>query len=202
MKVTIGRAARAFITLGALLVVVPGTAEAQMEQPTPEQMQAMMAAMQPGPEHERFARLVGEWDLETSVSMAPGQTQVLKARTVARTILGGRFLVTEMTSADSVLGMPIEGMTIFGYDRRTGEYTILALDTFGTYYVAGAGTGDVNTNPIVMRGSHHDPFMDRQEVYDFVLRFVDADTWESEIVFITPDGERFTAVKAIARRRP
>ena len=194
------RTTRAFITLGVMLVVVAGGAEAQMEQPTPEQMQAMMAAMQPGPEHERLGQLVGEWDAEIAFSFAPGQTQTLQAKLVGRSVLGGRFVMLEMASPESLMGIPIEGMTIHGYDRRTGEHTILGLDTFGTYYVEGAGKGDASTNPIVMRGSHHDPVMDRDEVYDFVVRFVDADTWESEVVFITPDGERFTAMKTIARR--
>ncbi len=189
--------------LAAVVVTLSAAAPAaaQMEQPTPEQMQAAMAAMQPGPEHERLAGLVGEWDVELSYSMGPDFSQTIRATSTVSSILGGRFIVVDMKSPEMMMGMPIETKTIYGYDRRTGDYTILGLDTFGTYWVHGAGKGDVTTNPIVMPGSHVDPLTGRNEQYEFILRIIDTNTNESEIVFIAPDGQRFTAVKATARRK-
>ena len=78
-----------------LLLAMAAPAAGQ-EPANPEQrrkLEAMMAAMQPGPEHARLAKLAGTWDVAITMASAGGGEPV-RASAVAENemILGGRFL--------------------------------------------------------------------------------------------------------------
>jgi hypothetical protein len=167
----------------------PALAFAQ-QQPTPEQIKAMQAEMQAGPEHKVLAALAGRWSLEVTYNMGGPAAKSMTARGTAtnRMILGGRFLSCESVSenpAGSALGnAKVEALTIYGFDRRTREYTVLGLDTMGTYWVSAAGRSTPDMG-IVMSGETPDEHAGSREIrkYDMVLKVVDADTYVTQIIF-------------------
>lgn len=179
---------KALAFAAALLVAVPAAAQEQMKPPTPEEMQAMMALMGPGPEHKDFEPLAGTWDVDITFNMG-GPPMTITARAENRLILGGRFLTSESKGHAPAMGLDIESLTIYGFDRRTKEYTVVGYDTMGTYYVTAAGKKAPGANDVVMQGSveEHAPMRGRID-YDMVLRWVDADTYVSEIIFKFPTG--------------
>ena len=81
------------------------------------------------------------------------------------------------------MGTTVESFGMMGYDRRHEVYTAVGFDTFGTYYVTAEGNYDAEKKQIVMSGEDPDPFLKHTKKYDFVLRFVDDDTYVLEIVF-------------------
>ena len=92
-------------------------------------------------------------------------------------------------------------MTIYGFDRRTKEFTIIGLDTMGTYYVTAAGN-KAEPRTIVMRGETLDDHGGAPEMrkYDMVLKFVDANTYITEIIFHFPGRAPQTVVSVTHRR--
>ena len=84
------------------------------------------------------------------------------------------------------MGMDIESLSIYGFDRRTSEYTVVGYDTMGTYYVTAAGKRQPGAKEVVMQGEIEEHGGVKQ--YDMVLRWVDADTYVSEIIFKFPTG--------------
>ena len=77
-----------------------------------------------------------------------------RGTTTNRMILGGRFLVSEHTStiaAGAMGDIKMDAMSIYGFDRRTNEYTIVELDSMGTYWVTAAGAPREDKS-IVMSG--------------------------------------------------
>jgi Protein of unknown function (DUF1579) len=195
--------------LGAvLLLALPAATQAQERKPTPEEiakLQAtMMESMKPGPEHERLARLVGRWNLETRIWPEPGaQPMTVTGAAENRMILGGRFLVSETTTSSGP--MQGESMTIFGFDRRNDWYTSAGYDTFGTYHVAAQGTWDAARGAIVMHGEDTVVEGNHTQTWDFVLRPVDEDTYVFEIIFTDPwhtrGGPPFKMVEITHRRQ-
>lgn len=152
-----------------------------------EQMMAMMELAQPGPEHEEFARRVGEWDAEISMQMMPGApAQVVPASASARTILGGRYL--EITTKGSMMGMPTESIAILGFDRRHGEYTLIGLDTMGTYWVTGQGKRGED-GVLRMRGEDDEPM--GKQVYTFEYKFLGPDEHEFRVLFHELGPQKF-----------
>lgn len=177
---------KALLLAAALLAASPAAAQdPQMKPPTPEEMQAMMAMLGPGPEHKAFETLAGTWDMEIVFNMG-GPPMKVPGRAVNTLILGGRFLKSETKGHAAAMGMDIESLSIYGFDRRTSEYTVVGYDTMGTYYVTAAGRKQPGANEVVMQGEIDEHGGKKQ--YDMVLRWVDADTYVSEIVFKLPGG--------------
>ena len=193
---------RRLLTL-LLVSIFPAVAAAQ-QRPTPEQVKAAMAKTMPGDHHRELALLVGEWTQDVTYYM--GTRKPMRSRGTARNrmILGGRFLVSERTShvsAGEVGDVKVEAMSIYGFDGRTSEYTILELDTMGTYWVSAAGAPPLD-NTIVMSGETIDSQSSTRGLkkYDMVLRVVDADTYVTEIIFKFPNRPPTKLVEVVSRR--
>ena len=171
--------------------------------PTQEQVARFRAAAQPGPEHEMLGSLVGEWDLIVRAWPEPGadSTEAV-GRGTNRMLLGGRFL--EMASTAEFMGVPADAITTFGFDRRSGLFNVISMDTEGTYWVTGAGRRDADGR-IVMSGTDDDPLLGHTQIYDVVLRVDSADRYVIEIVFRdemhTRGGPPFRVVEIIGTRR-
>lgn len=162
----------------------------------------MMAAMAPGPEHDRLAGWAGDWNLEVRMWMSPGADPVTTTGTAQnRMILGGRFLESRSQAGTGDMG--IESLVLLGFDRRHGQYTLVGFDTWGTYYVTAAGRPD-GDGRVVMDGVNDDPISGVRETYQMILRPVDDDTFVHEVVFTdaahTSDGEPFKLLEITYRR--
>jgi len=140
----------------------------------------------PGPEHKQLEALVGVWDHEVKVWPAPGAPKpiTIKGRSENRMILGGRFLVSE--SKGGTGGMAIETMSIYGFDRRSKRFTVVAYDSTGTYYVSAAGAFNEQEKAIVMSGEDYDPVFGGTQTYNMILRTVSPDSYVVEVVFTDP----------------
>lgn len=188
-----------------LLAAAPAAAQVPT---TPEERQRIaqevMAAAQPGPEHAELMALAGAWDVEGLMWSAPGAEPIkLGFPAENRAIIGGRFL--ESRASGELMGMAIESLAIYGFDRRHRKYTVVGYDSFGTYYVTGAGTLDPATRTVAMDGTDDDPITRMTQVYTLHLRFVDPDTYVTDVVFNDPahtgGGASFKAVELTYRRR-
>jgi len=168
----------------ALFTLAASAAFAQ-PQPTPEQMAQMLEEMRPTTEHQELAKLAGRWNQEVTWSMG-GPPVKATGIVTNRMILGGRFLVSEGTS-NNPIGFgdtTIELMTIYGFDRRTRDYTIVGYDSFGTYYVTAAGK-KTPAGLVLMHGEtlEHEAGSTTMRKYDMTLRVVDANTYVTEVIF-------------------
>ncbi|MEO0649583.1 MAG: DUF1579 family protein [Planctomycetota bacterium] len=159
--------------------------------PTPEELEAEMERAlslgQPGPEHAELMGLVGEWEVQNELQMAPGTDPVTElSRMVARSALGGRFL--ELRTSGQMFGMPTESVTYLGFDRRREVYMMVGLDTLGTYFVTAEGPRDAD-GVIRMQGRDPDPSGD--QVYTFEMQLEGADAYTLRIAFDELMGQRF-----------
>jgi hypothetical protein len=172
------------------LMLIAGTLTFAQEPPSEAEMQAMweraMMLAQPGPEHEELARYTGVWNMEVKHWSTPGAEPVAYAGvSESRMILGGRFLESTWTSGEGEMAM--EGISIMGFDRRHEEYTVIGLDTWGTYWVAAQGPYDEATKTITMYGEDNDPVFGMVQQYDFRMTEVDDDTFKWEVIFYNPE---------------
>ena len=116
-----------------------------------EMMAEYMALAQPGPEHERLTALVGTWKMEITMWPAPGgEALTTSGKIINKMVLGGRFLMSESESGQGI--MATQSIGIMGFDRRSGEYTSVGFDTWGTYYVTASGAWDEDRGAMVMSG--------------------------------------------------
>ncbi|MFL6200580.1 MAG: DUF1579 domain-containing protein [Thermoanaerobaculia bacterium] len=104
------------------------------------EMQAMMKAMSPGPEHKNMSRMTGDWTFTNKMYM-PGAPPSEGAGTMhAEMILGGRY-VHSVWKGD-FMGMQFEGHGTDGYDNMTKKYVSSWVDNMGTGIMYSTGTCD------------------------------------------------------------
>lgn len=181
------------LMLSAAVALLAAAPLAAQETPDSAQMARMMELAQPGPEHERLASLAGDWEATFRMS---GMS--LTATAENRMIMGGRFLASTVTG--SAGGMPFEGLTILGFDRGPGVYTAVGFDTFGTFYVTGAGPWDDAEDRAVLAGSYDDPVTGHAHEYEFVWTVTSSDHYRWDVVFLD-GGVRQTVMEGEYRRR-
>ena len=163
-----------------------------------KQMAAEMAMGEPAAEHARLVALEGKWDVTARWFPAPGKKPMEFGGTaVNRMILGGRFLESSTTTkADAVY----ESLTVFGFDRRRNEYTMIGFDSMGTYSISAAGVWDEKTSSIALGGAEADPGAKSVQRYRLRIRQVTKDEYRMTMSFFLPDGSEWTAVESIYTR--
>jgi hypothetical protein len=152
----------------------------------------------PSAPHAALAKLAGEWDQTVELASKDGPPLRAHGRVLNRVVLGGRFVVSEGGAQQPDGALAYGSLLLFGFDGRSRDYTAIVLDTFGTYYVTAAGSAPPDGAPIVMRGET--PERGGTKRFDVVLRWLDADTYRTEIVFHLPGREPAVAVAATCRR--
>ena len=163
------------------------------ERPDSAQIARMMELARPGPEHERLAALAGDWEVALGA-----QGSSFTATAENRLIMGGRFLAS--TVKGTAMGMPMEMLTILGFDRGPGVYTAVAFDTFGTFYVTGAGPWTAADSTAILGGSYDDPVTGHGHDYEFVWTVNSPDRYTWRIVFLE-EGKRQTVMEGVYRRK-
>ena len=184
--------ARTSIVSAAIAALATAAVTAQ-EMPDSVQVARMMELAQPGPQHERLAALAGEWDVTFQM---PGTSFTATAEN--HMIMRGRFLSSTVTG--SAGGMPFEALTILGFDRGPGVFTAVGFDTFGTFYVTGAGPWIDDEERAVLHGSYDDPVTGHAHEYEFVWTMPAPDRYTWSVVFLD-GGQRQTAMQGEYRRR-
>lgn len=139
--------------LAVLFIIAASVAAQETKKSEAEaMMDYYIDAAKPVEEHKRLAELTGPWKVTTRLWFEPaGEPQVASGTGTGRAILGGRFVVID---ADVKGAMGTESMTIFGFDRRTNDYTMIGLDTLGTYWISAAGKYDGARKGVILDGSY------------------------------------------------
>ena len=161
---------------------VLGAAVAWCAQDPAPTRETLIEQSRPGPVHERLAAYAGEWEVVMRYANAPeDQERVGGGR--AETILGERYLVVDFD-----FGGALEAGAFrytLGFDRRHDEYSIVVMDTSGTYFVTGRGPADEGR--ILMRGTDDDPMMASMgfdKKFAFELTLEDADHFTIQLHFV------------------
>ena len=151
------------------------------------QQQAWMEYMTPGPMHEMMAKTAGDWKTTIKYWMdSSGDPMVSEGTSKSEMILGGRYL--KETSNSTVMGMPMEGISIIGYDNSTKEFTSVWIDNMGTGTTVAKGTYDEETKTITLYGSMVDPMTGKDTKYREVINIVDDNHHVFEM-YVDQDGQ-------------
>ena len=147
------------IAIAAALLAAPALAQAAQEpQMTPEQkaeMEAYMKAGTPGAPHKALAGTVGTYDVKIKSWHEPGGPAMEESGTATRAMtLDGRVLVEDVSS--SMMGAPMKGHGMRGYDNVSGKYWGTWTDNMSTGLMVSEGTCDAKGS-CTMNGSWNDP---------------------------------------------
>ena len=187
---------RPLISAGLLIAAsafVAGTAFPQDGEK--DQMAEMMKWMSTGPEHKVLETFVGEFDTEWKIWMGGSNSgtppMITKGTSTTTWQLPGRFTRTEYSH--SMMGMPMTGFSIMGYDRYRKEFEIISGHTMDTALYSARGTSDDDGKRITVNGLMDEPSMDmKDKKVKTIIRIVDADTyiWETHDMHLGGDNTK------------
>jgi Protein of unknown function (DUF1579) len=158
------------MVIAAVLLVAAGafaqTAE-EKKKAEADLMQFYVDQAKPVAEHDRLRELTGPWKITTKLWFDPsGEAETWSGTGSGKMILGGRFLQIDTDTRTGPFA--VESLTILGFDRRTGEYTMTGIDTLGTYSITAAGKWDEARKGVVLNGSYLQPPQMTQQKYQFL----------------------------------
>lgn len=185
--------------LVALVIAVPLIAEEPKKVSSDAMMEMYADMARPVSEHAKLRELTGKWNMTTKLWFNPAEPpRTASGTATGRLILGGRFL--ELTGSLKGGGVDADSVTLFGFDRRTSDYTMVGLDTLGTYYITAAGKYDDAAKGIALDGSYLMPPANQEQKYRFVWRSDSPDEHVLVLHFDVPGGKPMLVAETILKR--
>jgi hypothetical protein len=148
---------RATIVLGTLMAVVAlnpiAYASDKVDPKMEEMMKKMEAAGTPGAAHKALDPLVGDWEAEVKMWMAPdAPPTVTKATAKSTWVMKGRFVQQEFNG--EFMGKPFRGLSLTGYDNAKQKYNSVWIDDMNTTMFTSEGEGTDGNKVITLEGSY------------------------------------------------
>ncbi len=133
---------------------VKKTAQPEASPGMEAEMEAWMAASEPGEHHEHMAKMAGEWDCTVKSGWA-GKMEESKGVQKNHMRMGGRYLVSNFQG--TMMGQPMNGQAIMGYNNITKKYETVWRDNMGTGMMIETGTCDSSGKVITTTGQSEAP---------------------------------------------
>jgi hypothetical protein len=141
------------------------TSDIKKDAPAGPPDSAAMAAMQkawmdfatPGDMHKWMAKSAGTWSSDSVAQwMDPAAPPTYnKASSVEKVIMNGLYMEGSFTS--NMMGMPMTGKSLTGYDKAKKKFVTSWIDNMGSGIVRMEGTYDEATKTLNMKGKQSDP---------------------------------------------
>jgi len=162
-----------------------------------EMMARTMALATPSEPHRRLQAAAGEWEQQYRMRWDPSADwQETKGTSTARTLLDGRYLMEEIQF--ELMGMPMKGVHILGYDNRTQEYITLWMDSMSTWWISQRGK-EAADGTLELRGTMVDVAGERP--FRSVIRHLPDGSVTTEMYdTIAPHGE-IQVMSIVAKKR-
>ena len=165
----------------------------QKKDPAAEQkamMDAMMRAGTPGEPHKKLNAMVGTFDANIKMWMAPGAKPTESAgKSVNEWVLGGRWVQQRFDG--NFMGMPFSGLGYTGYDNVKHSYVGTWMDNMSTAVMTSSGNPDASGKVYSFTGMMSDPMSGEPSSVDEKVTVVDNDHHTMEMWGAGPDGNMY-----------
>lgn len=166
---------------------------AQQENAQTEEMKAWTDYMTPGSMHEMMAKFAGSWKTVHKFWTDPaGEPMATEGTSNTEMILGGRYQMSKFNG--SLMGMPMEGVWMMGFDNVTQEFTAIWIDNMGTGTAIAKGKYDEPTKTILLNGSMVDPISKMDMKFKQYLKMVDNDHFNMQMK-LDVNGQEFNSME-------
>ncbi|MEZ6317375.1 MAG: DUF1579 domain-containing protein [Phycisphaerales bacterium] len=150
-----------------------------------EEMQQWMEVGTPGQPHEWLAKSVGDWDLKGWFKMDPAAPPTEFTGTMStEPVFDGRYFASQMDC--TMMGMPMQGRALMGYDNIQGKYVSTWIDSMSTAIFFSTGSMSADGTKLIMRGTMTEP--DGTETVTKMVTSWDGDTYV-DTFYNDVDGE-------------
>lgn len=175
-----------FVGIMAALMFFSASSSFAQQGDQAEMMKKWQEYMTPGPVHQQFAKMSGNWKATVTTYMG-GQESKSEGTATYEMILGGRYMKSIFKG--NMMGMPFEGMGMDAYDNATHEYISTWYDTFGTGVMVSKGKIDDKTKTVTYWGSAVDPMTGKDQKSKTVMNNTDDNHMSFEMYMVDNGNE-------------
>jgi len=168
-----------------------------------EMMQKWMEAITPGEPHKTFNDFVGSWETTTTLWMqGPGGPPTMTTGAAEfKIILDGRYLLQE--TKGEMMGMPMAGMGVTGYDNFNKKYVSFWIDNLSTAMYLSEGGYDQTGKVMSLYGKMDEPMTgEHDKNVKYVTRIISPDKFVFEVhdpvIYVEPNTK---VVEVVYTRR-
>lgn len=158
---------------------------------------AAMAAMEkawmdfatPSDMHKWMAKSAGTWSSDSVAQwMDPAEPPTYnKASSVEKVIMNGLYMEGEFTS--NMMGMPMTGKSLTGYDKAKKKFVTSWIDNMGSGIVRMEGTYDEASKTLNMKGKQSDPVSGGETDIRQEQKWIDDNTYTLTMYGTGHDGK-------------
>jgi len=164
-----------------------------------EMMEKAQLWTKPGEQHKGLERFVGKFDIELRMFMGDQATPAEKGTAEVRWLMDGRWLESDWTC--TMMGMPLRGHLMFGYDNFKMSYVMSSVSSFDTAMARCEGDMTPDGKAIVMYGTVDEYLTgEHDKMVKYIWRFISADEMRFEVHDL-PIGEVNTKVIELSYKR-
>jgi hypothetical protein len=168
-----------------------------------DEMKAMMekakAWTQPGEHHKQMERFLGKWDIEVRMFMGDQASPPEKGTAEVRWLMDGRWL--ESNWSGQMMGMPVRGHNLFGYDNFKMSYVMTMVSSFDTAMTHAEGDMTPDGKSLILYGTLDEYLTgEHDKMVKYAYRFISPDEMRLEIHDL-PIGEVNAKVVEITYKR-
>jgi hypothetical protein len=183
------------------------SAKSADKKPSDAEMMAMMMEMaKPGENHKLLQSTTGTWTYTVKWWMSPdAPPSVSSGTTVYRSVMGGRYIVSDHTSTMQMPGpdgkmteTEFKGMGVEGYDNAKKKFVASWIDNMGTGIMYMEGTWDPTAKTITYVADY-EPAPGMKTKVRQVIKIADAD--HRTMQFFQEDGGKDVKTMEISYTR-
>src|SRR6185503_7084516 len=191
MKCTCTVAALALLVLA--VPAVPALAQHEHHDAKPAEQAAAPPGMDP-------AMMAGDWTYDITFWMAPGGPPNKSNGTMhAERMMGGRYLHETWTG--DMMGMPLEGHGMEGYDNVAKHWYGTGIDNMSTGMMTSTGTCNEAMDSCNFTAEAYDPISGQKTTSRSVISWLSADSFKNEMYGPGPDGKEMKMMEIVAKRK-
>lgn len=153
---------------------------------TPE-MQAMIDANKPGPQHAILARMEGDWKAVMQGTMPGEEPMMSEGRMHVSALFDGKFMGQEYRG--ELMGMEFDGLGVYGYSTMTSKFQYCWFDSFGTHLYYAEGEAGDDGDSLVFHGQEPNPQGGGMVDFRDDFKWASDDEYTMTRTYKTADGE-------------
>jgi hypothetical protein len=177
------------------------TAVAQDEAPDMAAMMEMMAEMgEPDEHHATLEPMVGSFHVEGVFHMGPVPEEWQGSAT-NEWVLGGRFVHGIFEIPEMAGGPDFHGIAYTGYNKLTGQYESVWIDSMSTSMFMEKGTYDPETRSFHFKGVQTDPMTGAEKKTRSVITIETTDRHTAKMYSVGPDGQEHLDMEIVYTRK-
>ena len=190
----------AFALIATLILSVTSRSAENGGGMDPKAMEALLAKMQPGKEHEELKKLEGKYDVAAKMWMDPSQpAQESKGTAEFTMVMNGRYLKQDFKG--EMMGKPYNGVGFEGFDKVANKFVSMWMDDVGTQPMMMYGESKDGGKTVEFEGEHKCPMTGQQVKMRAIHKQVDADKFIFEMYHAYPGQKEFKGMELTYTRK-